>query len=81
MSGYENNVFGTFNYLAPEIYLNERRKRHRSSSDIWSFGITLYEIIFGSLPFTNSKGDEFIDRKKVEDYFRGRGEKINYDAD
>ena len=54
MSGYEKNAFGTFNYLAPEVYLNYRGKKTRSSADIWAFGVTLFEMIFGQLPFTHS---------------------------
>ena len=42
LSGYENNVFGTFNYLAPEVYLNYKGQKHRNSADIWSVGVTLY---------------------------------------
>jgi serine/threonine protein kinase len=42
LSGYETQVFGTFNYLAPEVYLNYKGSKHRNSADIWAFGITLY---------------------------------------
>ena len=43
--------------------------------------MTLYEMIFGQLPFTHSKNDENIDRQQAEEYFRGKGYKINYEAD
>jgi DNA-binding NarL/FixJ family response regulator len=42
------SILGTFHYLSPEaVEGREVNKR----SDIWSFGIVLYEMLTGSLPF------------------------------
>ncbi len=69
MSGYEKSVFGTFNYLAPELLLNYKGKKTRNSADIWAFGITLYEMMFWRLPFTKKSNDKIIDRTLLESYF------------
>lgn len=47
---------GTINYMAPEAFDQERRKLGRSS-DIWSLGCILYEMVYGYPPldkFTNA---------------------------
>lgn len=73
MSGYEKNAFGTFNYLAPEIHLNYKGEKRRSSADIWALGITLYEMIYQHLPFLKKPGDSNIDRPLLENYFHEQG--------
>lgn len=62
LSGYEKSAFGTFNYLAPEVFLNYQGKKRRSSADIWALGVTLYEMIFWKLPFPKTNENELIDR-------------------
>ena len=44
------NMIGTPAYLAPEIYMN---KEYSKSSDVYSFGLIIYEILSGEKPFTN----------------------------
>lgn len=44
-----NSFVGTMEYLAPEIILNEM---YSGSVDWWSFGILMYEMLFGITPFS-----------------------------
>jgi serine/threonine-protein kinase len=48
-------VGGTLTYLAPEILGGESATIH---SDIWSFGVLLYEMMAGRLPFVGQTGFE-----------------------
>lgn len=45
--------FGTAQYIAPEVQLDLDINSY--SCDIWSFGIILYEIIFGKHPIGINK--------------------------
>jgi len=57
---------GTFMYSAPEIINN---KNYDEKSDLWSLGITLYELYFGCLPFGQDASIEdvenIIDEKEI----------------
>ncbi|MSR08760.1 MAG: serine/threonine-protein kinase [Gammaproteobacteria bacterium] len=46
------SISGTLPYMAPEQFLQPDAVDHRV--DIYAFGITLYELIAGTLPFTAS---------------------------
>jgi serine/threonine protein kinase len=79
MTKYDNQLFGTFNYLAPENYLHYQGKLTNTSADIWSLGVILYEMIYKRLPLEVDR-DGLIDRKAIQEYFEGREDKIIYPA-
>ncbi|MEO7163285.1 MAG: protein kinase, partial [Bdellovibrionia bacterium] len=49
---HSQELFGTFAYISPE---QTGRTRHKidSRSDLYSFGVTLYEMITGDVPFSS----------------------------
>jgi protein-serine/threonine kinase len=54
-----NTLCGTLEYIAPEIF---KRKPYDKSVDWFSFGVVLYEMLTGQLPF-NIKSEEFDESK------------------
>lgn len=52
-----NSFVGTHEYLAPEIIKGEG---HGSSVDWWTFGIFLFELLYGRTPFKGSGNDETL---------------------
>lgn len=50
--------FGTPQYLAPEIF---ETKEYSSKCDIWSLGITLYEILYGEFPWRGKTTQDLIE--------------------
>eukprot|EP00914_Ancora_sagittata_P026955 GHVO01052901.1.p1 GENE.GHVO01052901.1~~GHVO01052901.1.p1 ORF type:complete len:652 (+),score=108.99 GHVO01052901.1:253-1956(+) len=55
MQGRSYTLVGTPHYMAPEVILG---KGYTSTSDIWAFGICLYEFMCGPLPFGNDAEDQ-----------------------
>jgi len=52
---------GTPVFLAPEVLLN---MGHNKSADLWSFGILIYEMLFGTNPFMDYD-DPTIDQRTL----------------
>lgn len=46
---------GTVEYMAPEVV---NRRGHTTAADWWSFGVLMYEMLTGSLPFQGSNRKE-----------------------
>ena len=57
MAGKQKNIMGTRTYIAPEIIL---RKPPTVQSDIYSFGVTIYEIITGNPPFAGLNPNDLL---------------------
>lgn len=53
-----NSFVGTEEYLAPEIILGSG---HDYMVDWWSFGILIYELLYGTTPFRGSRRDQTFD--------------------
>ncbi len=56
--GRANSFVGTEEYLAPEVITGAG---HTSCIDWWSFGILLYELLFGTTPFRGARRDATFD--------------------
>ena len=46
--------FGTPPYMSPEMVKN---RPHNRSTDMWSLGVTLYHLMFGSFPYVPATRD------------------------
>uniref|UniRef100_M4CM38 non-specific serine/threonine protein kinase n=1 Tax=Brassica campestris TaxID=3711 RepID=M4CM38_BRACM len=52
-----NSFVGTHEYLAPEIIKGEG---HGAAVDWWTFGVLLYELLYGKTPFKGYDNEETL---------------------
>src|SRR6266542_1628023 len=50
----DNEIYGIISYMAPEIL---QRKEYNTASDIYSFGMIMWELMTGKIPFWDQKDD------------------------
>ena len=61
--GRAKDIFGTYLYIAPEqANSSVAFKTMGPTADMWSFGVTIYEIICGQLPFGRVEHDADLGR-------------------
>ncbi|MEA2018099.1 MAG: protein kinase [Campylobacterota bacterium] len=59
---------GTQNYVAPEMYNETSSYDHRV--DIYSFGLTIYELLESKLPFEDDTKIEYIKKRKEDKNYK-----------
>lgn len=59
------DLVGTIVYMAPEQLTSPRTVDHRA--DLYSLGITLYELVTGEVPFDGEEGYPLMKRIELED--------------
>ena len=52
---HTNSFVGTMDYLAPEVF---SENMYSGAVDWWSFGILIYEMLYGISPFHGKNGDD-----------------------
>jgi len=70
----EKNVssFSNPGYIAPEVWLNHEFGFDGPKNDIYGLGVILYAILFGRLPFDDTKGFLYYPRLKESKVVRKR---------
>jgi len=65
--GIANQLGGTLFYLAPELHLGPVSEKDQRV-DVYSLGVTLLELLLGSLPFHGMARHEILARKQIRDF-------------
>ena len=71
-NNYETNNLGTLGYMSPEVLNN---KKNNFTVDFYSLGITLYEFLFGFIPYKGLSKKE-IKEKVLSENFQIKGNEI-----
>jgi len=71
--GQRRTFCGTFDYMAPEVIFGEG---HGAEADVWSLGITLYELLAGGTPFASQSAAG--GRTSASETFQERIHKVDY---
>jgi len=50
----DNEIYGIISYMAPEIW---QRRKYTIASDIYSFGMIMWELMTGRMPFWDQNND------------------------
>ncbi|RIB21651.1 kinase-like domain-containing protein [Gigaspora rosea] len=53
----QKKIYGVIPYIAPEIFIDEG---YTKASDIYSFGMIMWEMITGQNPFSDSNHNELL---------------------
>ena len=61
----DNKIYGIISYMAPEIL---RGKEYTTASDIYSFGMIMWELMTGRMPFWDQKDDIQLTIKMCEGF-------------
>src|ERR1035438_9514123 len=65
--GIANQLGGTLFYLAPELHLGPVSEKDQRV-DVYALGLTLLELLLGSLPFDGLARHEILARKQIRDF-------------
>ena len=63
----KGTVFGTYHWMAPEI-LNDGK--YEITSDIFSYGMILWELLTGTTPYSNIFGNSIVNKESIKNYIK-----------
>jgi len=69
----EGEIFGVLPYVAPEVL---RGEKYTQASDIYSFGIVVYELLANSYPYYEHVEDKLLSLRIIQDGLRPNIDKL-----